>query len=109
MMRKDNKPATGQIWGSEGYCRGKVTEDRDKRKTATHNRRIPIEVSIGDDSMEPYCRSLARRPKENIKFQNLVQFLIWAKMKTGKPSDEIVDAVLSIAKKGLAISSSEDL
>jgi len=59
--------------------------------------------------MAQFPRTLARRPKENIRFQQLVQFLIWTKMKTGKPSSEIVDAVLSTAKKGLAISRSEDL
>jgi len=59
--------------------------------------------------MEPYCRRLERTPKENIIFQDLVQFLIWAKRKTGKPSAEIVDAVLSTAKRGLAILRSEDL
>ncbi|HMM19287.1 MAG TPA: hypothetical protein PKA10_01030 [Selenomonadales bacterium] len=40
---------------------------------------------------------LSRKPEERIKFKYLVQMLVWAKRKTGRPSSEIVGVIL---KKG---------
>jgi len=55
--------------------------------------------------MQDVYRGLERSPEETIEFKHLIQTIIWLKKKTGKPSYEVVNAVLHIAKQGLNNSS----
>lgn len=52
--------------------------------------------------MKNDVQSMVRNPEENLKFKELIRALVWAKKRTGKPSAEIVQAVFSLKKDGLA-------
>jgi len=46
--------------------------------------------------------SLQRLPEEATKFKHLFKMLIWLKIRTGKPSGEIIHAILTRSNRNLA-------
>ena len=42
-----------------------------------------------------------RLPEEDMKFKHLLKMLVWLKIKTGKPSGEIIHTILTRSNRSL--------
>jgi len=59
------------------------------------------QLNIGVMKVKSYNLSCARKPEEKVMFRYLMQTLVWAKEKTGKPSAEIISVILHKGKDEL--------